>query len=114
MSIPDPTSVKDILRQLLEAEEAGRRSAAALETEGEELIHEAKAECDAIVGQIRQETGGRVDELERSAQAQIEVERQAIIQKASEMIEGLRAQATARRSLAVDRVVALLLGELPS
>lgn len=114
MSIPDPTSVKDILRQLLEAEEAGRRNAAALEAEGDELLHQAKAECDAIVGQIRQETGGRVDGLERDAQAQVEVERQAIIQKTSEVIEGLRAQAAARRSLAVDRVVALLLGELPS
>ena len=114
MSLPDPTSVKDILRQLIEAEEAGRRDAAALEAEGEELIRQAKAECDAIVGRIRQETGRRVDELERSAQAHVEVERQAIIQKASETIEGLRAQAAARRSLAVDRAVALLIGELPS
>ena len=114
MSIPNPASVKDILRQLIEAEESGRRDAAALEAEGEELIHQAKAECDAIIGRIRQETRGRVVELERRAQAHIEVERQAIIQKASETIDGLRAQAEARRSLAVDRAVARLLGELPS
>jgi vacuolar-type H+-ATPase subunit H len=114
MSIPNPASAKDILRQLIEAEESGKRDAAALEAEGEELIRQTTAECDAIVGRIRQETRGRVDELERHAQADIEAERQAIIQKASETIEGLRAQAEARRSLAVERAVARLLGELPS
>ena len=57
--------MKDILRRLLEAEEAGRQQAAELEAAGEELLRQAAAERDAAVTQIQLETARQVDELTR-------------------------------------------------
>jgi len=103
--------MKDILRRLLEAEEAGRQAATRLEATGEDILRQARATSAAIVGQVRAEAAQRVQELERQAGDQIERGRQAVEQETSTTLERLRAQAAPRRPEAVAQGVAILLGE---
>jgi vacuolar-type H+-ATPase subunit H len=103
--------MKDILRRLLEAEKAGRQEAAGLEAGGEELLRQAAAERDALVTQIQLETARQVDELTREMTARIEDEREVISRRAVEAVQRLRTEAASRRQAAIDRVVAIVLGE---
>jgi vacuolar-type H+-ATPase subunit H len=103
--------MKEILRRLLEAEEAGRQEAAGLEAAGEELLRQAAAERDALVAQIQLETARQVDELTRETTVRDEDEREAIIRSAAEAVQRLRTEAASRRPAAIDRGVAILLGE---
>ena len=103
--------MKDILRRLLEAEEAGRLEAAGLEAAGEELLRQAAGERDALVSQFQLETARQADELTREMTARIEDEREAISRHAAEALQRLRTEAATHRQAAIDRVVAILLGE---
>ena len=103
--------MKDILKQLLEAEEAGRQEAAGLEAAGEALLRQASAERDTLVTQIRAETARQIDELTRETAARVQREREAITERAAQTVVWLRAEAASRRQAAVDRTVAILLGE---
>ena len=103
--------MKDILRRLLEAEEAGRQEAAGLEAAGEELLRQAAAERDALVTRIQLETARQVDELTREMTARIEDEREVISRRAAEAVQRLGTEAVNRRQAAIDRVVAIVLGE---
>lgn len=103
--------MKDILKRLLEAEEAGRQEAAGLEAAGEELLRQAAAERDALVTQIQLETARQVNELTREMTARIEDERETITRSAAEAVRRLRTEAANRRQTAIDRVVAIVLGE---
>ena len=107
-------TVKHILKRLLEAEEAGRQEAAKLEAAGEELLRQAAAERDALVAQIGMETTRQVDELKGEMTARVEQERKVIAQRATETVQRLQAEAASRRRAAVDRAVAILLGEQAS
>jgi F0F1-type ATP synthase membrane subunit b/b' len=103
--------MKEILRRLLEAEEAGRCAAAELQAAGDELVRRARSECEAIVNRARTNTAREIEELERRMQSEIEAGRQAIVNEAEQAARQLRAQAGQRRHEAVRRVVAMLLGE---
>jgi DNA anti-recombination protein RmuC len=106
--------VKHILKRLLEAEETGRHEAARLEAAGEELLRQAAAERDALVARIRSETVRQIDELKAEITARVEQERKVIARGAAETVQRIQTEAAGRRQAAVDRVVAILLGETSS
>ena len=106
--------MKHILKRLLEAEEVGRREAAKLEAAGEELLRRVAAERDALVAQIGMDTARQVDELRGEMTARVEQERKVIAQRAAETVQRVQAEAASRRRAAVDRAVAILLGEQAS
>jgi vacuolar-type H+-ATPase subunit H len=103
--------MKEVLRQLLEAEEAGRQAAAQLEQTGEEILLHARAECEEIARQGRLDAASEIEGLRDRTRAQTEAGRQAIAQEADASIERLRCLAARQRAEAVARVVAILLGE---
>ena len=104
--------MKEILRQLLEAEEAGQRAAAELEASGEELLRKAKIEGDNAVQKVRSDTERRIEELKRQAGTQAQQGCLAVRQETDATIERLRGEAVRRRPQAIARVVAMLLGEV--
>lgn len=103
--------MKEVLRQLLEAEEAGRRTAAALEAEGEQLSSAARAESERIVHGRRAAAAQEIAELEGRVRADTARRAEDIARAGDAEVEKLREQAAARRQAAVPRVVAMLLGE---
>jgi vacuolar-type H+-ATPase subunit H len=103
--------MKDILRRLLEAEEAGRREAAGLEAAGEALLRQAAVERDALVAEIESQTTREVDELTREMMARIADEREAINRRGTEAVQQLRTEAANQRLAAIDRVLGIVLGE---
>ena len=103
--------MKEILRRLLQAEEAGRKAAAVLEERGEEFLCAAKAESEQIVRRIRSDAQTETEKLERQAQDETLHGRQAIAREADATIERMKSQTVKRRSEAVARIIKLLLDE---
>lgn len=104
-------TVKETLRHLLEAEEAGRREAARLEAAGDEIVRKARAEGEKYAQAIRLTVEREIAELQRQAQTEIEQGCQAIVHETDATIERLKTQAATQRSEAVKKVVAILLGD---
>ena len=109
-SMPNRT-LKETLRQLLEAEDAGRQAAAELEAAGDEIAHKARAEGEKCAQAIRLLAEREIAELERQVQTEIEEGCQAVAHETDATIERLKTQATGQRVEAVKKVVAMLLGE---
>jgi vacuolar-type H+-ATPase subunit H len=104
-------TLKETLRQLLEAEEAGRQAAAEQEAAGEEIVRTARAECERRGQAIRASAESKIAELEWKAQAEIDEGCHAIADETDAAIERLKRQAAGHRAVAVQKVVAMLLGE---
>lgn len=104
--------MKEILKQLLEAEQGGRQAAAHLEEEARLLLQQAEREGEEIVRQQRSATSQQIAQWEEEAQAQIEAGRRAIACRTEEALKQMRRQALERRSEAVARVMAILLAEV--
>jgi hypothetical protein len=75
------------------------------------VLRQAAAERDRLVSQLQLETARQADELTREMTARIQDERQVISRRAAEAVQGLRTEAANRRQAAIDRVVAIMLGE---
>ena len=103
--------MKEILRHLLEAEEAGCRAAAELEARGEELLRRARAEAESIARNVRADAERQCEVLQRQSRIQAQQGCQAIMEETDAAIERLRAEAANRRPQAVAVSVAMLLGE---
>ncbi|MBI2481272.1 MAG: hypothetical protein HYV60_22320 [Planctomycetia bacterium] len=103
--------MKEILRHLLEAEELGCRAVAELEARGEELLRRATTESDSIIHNVRADTERQSGVLKRQSRTQAQQDCQAILQETDVTIERVRAEAIDRRPQAVERIVAMLLGE---
>ncbi|MBI3468472.1 MAG: hypothetical protein HY000_36180 [Planctomycetes bacterium] len=104
--------MREILRKLLEAEEAGRLAATRLEAAGDEILRRAQAQSQEIVQEARAETAQQIVRLQHDAQGQIELGRGSIAQEADAVIKRLREQAAKHQPEAVTRVVEILLGEV--
>lgn len=103
--------MKDILRQLLDAEESGREAARAKEAEAAELVRLAHARAAIITEDARERANRDIAELEQRVHREI-AERQAEIAKHADLqIDQLRQAVQQHWAEAVDGAVALLLGE---
>ncbi len=104
-------AMKDILRQLLDAEESGRQAARAKETEASEILRVGRDQADAIAEEARERASRDIAALEQRVQNEI-AERQAEIARDADLqIDQLKRTAQKRRAAAVDGAVVSLLGE---
>jgi hypothetical protein len=106
--------MKETLRHLLDAEQAGRQAASRLEEEAAKLLAQARTDSEMIERDVREATAHQIAALKQEAQAEVERGRQLIAQQSAATSERLRQQAEARRVEAVARVMGLLLGEIES
>jgi vacuolar-type H+-ATPase subunit H len=104
-------TLKETLRQLLEAEEAGRQAAAGLEAAGDEIVRKARIEAERCAQAVRVSAEREIEELERQAQSGIDRDCKAIADETDATVERLKTQAAGRRAEAVKKVVAIPLGE---
>lgn len=106
--------MKEVLKRLLEAEEAGRKEAAALEAAGEQRLREARGNSEQIVRRIREDTERVIEQLNAQADEEAAEGTSAAEREAAATIEQWKRLADRRRREAVARVVEMLLAELPT
>ncbi len=106
--------MKEVLEQLLRAEEAGRREAATQEAAGARLVAEAEAQSRQIAERARDDLAHRLDALRADAGATTDAELRAVTRTSEEAIARCRAQVEQHRPEALRQLVARLLDELPA
>lgn len=103
--------MKDVLRQLLNAEESGRQAVRAKEMEGEQIVRRAHDEAERITREWHERTQREIAELEQAARKDLASRQAALTQHTNMKIEQLNQEARQHWTTAVDAIVTLLLGE---
>ncbi len=105
--------MKEVLRRLLEAEQAGRQAATQLEDQAAELLRRAQQQSEQVRREAHTAMARQIEELRRRTQQEIEAAQQTIRRDTDAAIERLQARIAERRAQAVASVMALLLAEAP-
>lgn len=104
--------MKELLRRILNAEESGRAAARDRESEARRLREVGRARAAAILALHRENAMREVEEIEEHGRADVAKQRAGIEERSVAETERLLERLGACGTMAMERVIAHLLGEV--
>lgn len=103
--------MRNILRQLLDAEEAGRQTAKAKEATVRELLERARDQAERVAAESREQAAREIADCKLRGDKEVASRQTAIAVETDLELERVRAEAEQFRPQAVAAVVARLLDD---